>query len=201
MKAEVPTDAETRATGRLVGSGPATGLPSVGDTMTPRKKPGKKPGELVAQPHGGKLRNGSLPGTNKGGWGRPPNELRGTLREILERGLPVLEGYVEGRVPVKMVGKCEKCGHEHEDYELLPTDLVMLQTVKATDRLRALEIAARYGGVAELALTADEQPEDEMTPERRLAIWEAIKRIKNIDELEKMMVASAEEQAATQQGG
>ncbi len=174
--------------------------------MTSRKSPKESPkpeaGELVPQPNGrGALRHGSRPGTNKGGTGRPPNELRGTLREILERGLPVLEGYIEGRVPVKMVGKCEECGHEHEDYKLLPTDLMMLQTVKATDRLKALEMAAKYGGVAELALTADEQPEEEMTPERRLAIWEAIKRIKNVEELEKMMVDAAKKQAATQRGG
>ena len=104
--------------------------------MAPKNNGGNN-GGMVAQEHGGALKSGGTPG-NKGGTGRPPNELRGTLREILERGLPVLEGYVEGRVPVKMVGKCEKCGHEHEDYELLPTDLVMLQTVKATDRLRAL---------------------------------------------------------------
>ena len=163
---------------------------------SPKQSP--KPGELVPQPRGkGALRHGSLPGTNKGGTGRPPNELRGTLREILERGLPVLEGYIEGRVPVKMVGKCEECGHEHEDYKLLPVDFITLQTVKAADRLRALEIAARYGGVAELSLTADELPETEMTPERRLKLWEAIKRIKDVEELEKLMVSHAKRQPAS----
>jgi len=167
--------------------------------MAPKNNGGNN-GGMVVQEHGGALKSGGTPG-NKGGTGRPPNELRGTLREILERGLPVLEGYVEGRVPVKMVGKCEKCGHEHEDYELLPSDLLMLQTPKDTDRLRALEIAARYGGVAELALTVEEQPEDEMTPERRLAIWEAIKRIKTVEEFEEMLVNAAKKQAATQQGG
>ncbi len=132
--------------------------------------------------------------------GRPPNELRGTLREILERGLPVLEGYVEGRVPVKMVGKCEKCGHEHEDYELLPTDLMLLQTVKATDRLKALEIAARYGGVDKLSLMLDEQPERELTPERIAALWDQLEQIKTVKEFEKMLVDSAEKQAAAQGG-
>ena len=109
--------------------------------MAPKNNGGNN-GGMVVQEHGGALKSGGTPG-NKGGTGRPPNELRGTLREILERGLPVLEGYVEGRVPVKMVGKCEKCGHEHEDYELLPSDLLMLQTPKDTDRLKALEMAAR----------------------------------------------------------
>ena len=126
--------------------------------------------------------------------GRPPNELRGTLRDILERGLPALEGFVEGRVPVKMVGKCEKCGHEHEDYELLPTDMMLLQTVKATDRLKALEIAARYGGVDKLALVLDEQPEKELTPERVKSLWAQLEMIKDIKQFEKMLVAAAAKQ-------
>ena len=166
--------------------------------MTPRKKPGKKSGakngELVAQPHGGALRRGSLPG-NTPGTGRPPNELRGTLREILERGLPVLEGYVEGRVPVKMVGKCEECGHEHEDYKFTPVDFLTIQTVKATDRLKALEMAARYGGVAELALTVEEQSVEADTPERAARLWVMLKQIKNVHALEKLLVSAAKKQA------
>ena len=42
-----------------------------------------------------------------------------------------------------------------------------------------------FGGVAE---------EEEMTPERRLELWEALKRIKTVEEFEKMMVASAARQ-------
>lgn len=40
-------------------------------------------GTLVPQPHGGALRYG---GTNKGGPGRPPTELRRTLRDLLDTG-------------------------------------------------------------------------------------------------------------------
>ena len=159
------------------------------------KKPSAKPSvEMVPQEHGGAL----LPGAGGGpqpGSGRPPNELRGTLREILERGLPVLEGYVEGRVPVKMVGKCEKCGHEHEDYKFTPADFLTLQTVKAADRLKALEMAAKYGGVAELSLTVDEQPETEMTPERLADFWERIERLKSVRQLEIQLVGEAKKQA------
>ena len=164
--------------------------------MAPKRKSknnGVNNGEMVAQEHGGALNPGGTPG-NKGGTGRPPNELRGTLREILERGLPVLEGYIEGRVPVKMVGRCEECGHEHEDYKLLPTDMILLQTVKATDRLKALEMAAKYGGVAELSLTVDELPEEADTPERAARLWEMLQRIKNVAELEKVMVDHAKKQ-------
>ena len=101
---------------------------------------------------------------------------------------------------MKMVGKCEKCGHEHEDYEWLPSDLMLLQTVKATDRLKALEIAARYGGVDKLSLALDEQPEKEMTPERIAALWAQLESIKDVKEFERMLVDSAEKQAAAQGG-
>lgn len=41
-------------------------------------------GELVPQPHGGALRNG---GTNKGGPGRTPNELRQLARQSMPRAI------------------------------------------------------------------------------------------------------------------
>jgi len=63
----------------------------------------------------------------------------------LEKGFPVLEEIIEGRVPLKMVGVCEKCAHEHEDYELLPTDLPLLSTPNDADRLRAIDMSAKYG--------------------------------------------------------
>ena len=49
---------------------------------------------MVPQKHGGALLPGGVPG-NKGG-GRPPNELRGSMREILEKGLPHLEEFATG---------------------------------------------------------------------------------------------------------
>ncbi len=140
-----------------------------------------KVGELVVQAHGGALRHG---GTNKGGPGRPPSELRGSMRDILERGgLDVLEGFMRGVVP--MVGKCEKCGHEHEGTEV---------SFKAADRLKAIEILSRYGGVDKLALTVDEQDEREWTPERAAAAWEVLQRIRTVEEFEKHMVDAAKKQ-------
>ncbi len=161
------------------------------------KKAGKDNGQdngvrLVPQEHGGALNSGGTPG-HKGGPGRPPNELRGTLRDLLEQGLPTLAGYIEGRVPVKMVGKCEKCGHEHEDYELLPDDIRSL-SVKDADRLKAMELAARYGGVDKLSLTVDEQPEQEITPERVADMWERLQRIKSVEAFEKMLTGMAAKQ-------
>lgn len=61
---------------------------------TTKKTTTPEVGSLVPQPNGrGALRYG---GTNKGGTGRPPNALRGSMREILEKGLPHLEEFVTG---------------------------------------------------------------------------------------------------------
>ena len=56
-------------------------------------------------------------------------------------------------------------------------------------------MAAKYGGVAELALTVDEQPEEEMTPERVAALWERIERIKSVKQLERQLIGAAKRQA------
>ena len=58
------------------------------------RKPGEKPGPewqdtevgtLVPQTHGGALRHGSKPGTNKGGPGRPPDQFKRVLRKLVSR--------------------------------------------------------------------------------------------------------------------
>ena len=64
--------------------------------------------------NGGTLRRGSLPG-NTPGTGRPSNELRGSMREILGEGLPSLLDYVKG------------------------------EKGKPADTLKAIDIAAKYG--------------------------------------------------------
>ena len=69
---------------------------------------------MVPQKHGGALLPGGVPG-NKGG-GRPSNELRGSMREILEKGLPHLEEFVTGE-----------------------------NDARPTDQLKAIEIAGRFG--------------------------------------------------------
>ena len=51
------------------------------------KNHGEKHG-LIPQPHGGALRNG---GTNKGGTGRPKNEIRDTARRNFDEAMPLLE--------------------------------------------------------------------------------------------------------------
>jgi hypothetical protein len=115
-------------------------LPRKGDNGANNGKP--KHLQKVVQPHGGALNGGGTPG-NKGG-GSQPAAVRRKLREIGERGLPVLEGIVQGRTPVRMVGACQKCGHEHEDYDLLPTDILLIAP-KPSDRAKAIDIALRHG--------------------------------------------------------
>lgn len=53
-------------------------------------------GQLVPQPHGGALRYG---GTNAGGTGRPPDEIRAAMRGTLSEILPgLLEKYTKGEI-------------------------------------------------------------------------------------------------------
>ena len=56
-------------------------------------KPSVKPS--VPQPHGGALVPGAGGGPQPGA-GRPPNELRSSMRAILDKGLPYLEEFVVG---------------------------------------------------------------------------------------------------------
>ena len=90
---------------------------------------------LVPRPDGrGALNSGGTPG-NKGG-GRPPNELRGSMREILEEGLPHLREFVTGERPSAAEVKCPECGEEV---------LVELKEASPADQLKAMDIVARFG--------------------------------------------------------
>ena len=86
---------------------------------------------LVPRPDGrGALNSGGTPG-NKGG-GRPSNELRGSMREILEKGLPHLKDFVVGEHAVTL--ECPECG-----------ETVDVKATRPADQLKAIDIAARYG--------------------------------------------------------
>ena len=82
--------------------------------MSNNGKPSGKP--LVRQPHGGALQPGAGGGPQPGS-GRPSNEIRRSLREILDKGLPHLEEFVKG---------------DRDD-------------AKPADQLRAIEIAGKFG--------------------------------------------------------
>ncbi len=81
--------------------------------MRDNGKSGSKSGDkLVKQKHGGALKQGG----NHARPGRPPNELRGSMRDILEKGLPHLEEFATGR-----------------------------KEARPADQLKAIDIAAKFG--------------------------------------------------------
>lgn len=116
---------------------------SKGNTKGMELSSGESSGELIAQPHGGALLAGGVVG-HTGRGGRPSHEIRGSLREILNGGLPALKGYVEGSVRVPIIGVCQECGHEHPPYEMTPVEALEL-VPKAADQLKAIDIAGRLG--------------------------------------------------------
>ena len=65
---------------------------------------------------------------------------------------------------------------------------------KPLERIAALKLLADSGGVDKIALTVDEQPEQELTPERVANFFEQIQRIKTVQQLEKLMVGAAKKQ-------
>jgi len=73
-----------------------------GDSKRPRRRPGNngdknEPRALptkIVQPHGGALNSGGTPG-NKGGTGRPPNEIRALARDLGYRSMKIIEKEIE----------------------------------------------------------------------------------------------------------
>ena len=101
---------------------------------------------------------------HNGGTGRPPSAIRELCRGSFAERLEVL------------------------------TDIADDTEAKTIDRIRAIDLLGKYGGVDKLALTADELPEEADTPERTARLWEMLQRIKNVAELEKLMVDHAKKQ-------
>ena len=107
---------------------------------------------------------------NKGGTGRPPSKVRERCRDSFEERLPFLEGIVDD------------------------------EGEKTSDRIKAHELLGRFGGVAEISITLDEQPEEVLTPDqsrRRIEeAWERIERVKSVEALEELVTKVAREQGA-----
>jgi hypothetical protein len=76
------------------------------------------------------------------------------------------------------------------------TDIADDKDAKAIDRIRAIEILGKYGGVDKLAVIVEEQPEQAMTPERVADLWDRLQRIKTVGQLEKMLTGMAAKQLA-----
>src|SRR5690242_12384225 len=94
----------------------------------------KKQPEKIPQPHGGALLSGGKPG-HKGGGGRPTSAIRDICSLRFEERVPLLAHIADGAAPI--TEKCPECGHEGE--------VKVDGTVETRDRLRAIDMLARYG--------------------------------------------------------
>ncbi len=74
------------------------------------------------------------------------------------------------------------------------TDIADGEKERAADRIAAIKVLADTGGVDKIALTVEEQPEQEMTPERIAGLFEQIQRIKSVRQLERLLVGVAKKQ-------
>jgi hypothetical protein len=111
---------------------------------------------LIPQPRGGALLSGGKPG-NKGGTGRPTNEIREMLRGFVSdhaviiadiaRGEPVHRTHVRITDLVEHV-HCQKCGVPQlrpNDIDAALTEIAVVVSASPRDRIAALEYASRYG--------------------------------------------------------
>jgi hypothetical protein len=111
----------------------------------PRRKTASKTAFAPAPPQGGaRLPLGAHPG-NTGGKpgrsGRPPDEFREALALIRdEKGLPVLEDILSGRIRYIPLGVCPQCGYESPHDE--PVEIE--KRADAADRLRAVDMTLKY---------------------------------------------------------
>ena len=100
-----------------------------------------------------------------------------------------------GRIPSAIRELCRVSFAERLD---VLTDIADDTEAKAVDRIRAIDLLGKFGGVAELALTTDEQPTTgELTSEHVADLWEKMERIKSIKGFEKMMINAAKKQSAS----
>ena len=139
------------------------------------------PGMVIPTHGNGALLKGGLPG-NRGGPGAVPSAIREYCRGSFAQRVPILEAIADGEVMERML------------LEGTDKELEVMKSAKVVDRIKAIDVLAKYGGVDKIALTVDEQPEDEMTPERRLALWETMKRLRTLEEFEKVLVGAAKKQ-------
>lgn len=73
----------------------------------------------------------------KPGPGAPPSELRAQLRGSFAERIATLEQFADGAMPLKE--RCPACGFEQA------STLATALPVDASDRLRALDMLAKYG--------------------------------------------------------
>ena len=146
------------------------------------QKSGGKSGALMRQEHGGAIRRGSKPG-NTPGSGRPPSCIRAHCRGSFTERVAILEQIADGE-PLPMT--------VHYRGETIKVEV----SASIKERVQAIDALGKYGGIEKLALTIDEKPEREVTPERVEDMWKRLRMITSIEELEHLMVAHAQKQIA-----
>ncbi len=143
---------------------------------------------LIVQANGaGALRPGGKPGNN-GGPGPPPSAIRAYCRGSFAQRIPVLEQIADGQLMDMTVSHKGKITEVRVKAEL-------------KDRVKAIDVLAKYGGVDKLALMPDELPSREITPERVEDMWKRLRKITSIEQLEHLMVAHAEQQLGSGDDG
>ena len=103
-------------------------------------------------------------GGTQPGAGRPPSAIREACRLAFAERLPVL------------------------------VNIAADEDARDLDRISAMAALGKYGGVDKLSLTVDEQPEQEITPERVAGLFEQLQRIKTVAQLEKLLTGMAAKQ-------
>ena len=107
---------------------------------------------------------------HKGGTGRPPSKIREAARLAFSERIEVLTAIADD------------------------------EEARASDRIRAIEVLAKAGGVDKLALSEEEQPVvGELTSGYVADLWSQLERIKTIKGFEKMLVDSAKKQSVSRE--
>ena len=136
---------------------------------------------LVPQKKSGALLSGGVPG-HKGGGGRPPSAIREHCRGSFAERVAILEMIADGE-PLPMTKR-------------VGDDITQIEVSAAIrERTQAIDLLGKYGGVDKLAIALDEQPEEALTPERVRRLFERMQRIRTVQQLEKILVGAAAQQA------
>lgn len=115
-----------------------------------------------------------------GGPGRPPSAIREYCRGSFAQRVPILEQIADGKPMPRTIKK--------GDGESVTIDI----TPDLRDRVQAIDMLGKYGGVDKLALTVEEQPEQQITPERAADIFARLEVVKSVRNIEKILTRAAD---------
>lgn len=123
-------------------------------------KPSAEPSAALVPQKHGGALQPGAGGGPQPGSGRPPSKIREAARLAFAERIGVLTDIADG------------------------------SEERSADRIAAMKVLADTGGVDKIALTVDELPEQEMTPERMAGLFDQLQRIKTVRQLEELLVDS-----------